>query len=123
MARTKLLRNLAMVAAAALGAVLLHTIPAHAQLYDWTRNWDCGGSRGAVWHVKIYDPGPADHHTIFSYPGGEENSFSRSGPVDQSFYLSGSKGTAQISLGHNPYWDYNPEAAIDLGRTRVTCEP
>jgi hypothetical protein len=33
-----------------------------------------------------------------------------------------------IGVGHNPYWEKakdpvpNPRAAIDLGRTRITCE-
>jgi hypothetical protein len=108
--------------------VLLNGATANAQRYDWVRNWDCGTSREAVWHVRIYDSGPPDRHTIYSSPNEKDNSFGREGPVDQVFYLSGRSGTAMIGVGHNPYWEKakdpvpNPPAAIDLGRTRITCE-
>jgi hypothetical protein len=108
--------------------MLFNAAPANAQRYDWVRNWDCGPNREAVWHVRIYDPGPADRHVIFATPNEKENSFGGEGPIDQAFYLTGRSGTAMIGVGHNPYWEKakdpvpNPRAAIDLRRTHITCE-
>jgi hypothetical protein len=86
--RVRCIRNGLAIGMAALLMVLLNTATANAQRHDWVRNWDCGSSREAVWHVRIYDPGPADRHTIYSSPNEKANSFGREGPVDQVFYLS-----------------------------------